>query len=585
MGKATEAANHLGVTLRPRQRRVEARFGCECSEKGDRAVLHCAILAVHERHIEKPAFVRFETLIEATGNGIVGRRERALVARKCVGRPAINVAGELIEDHNASERAPRIVTPFAERTGASGRDGRAEAVANRCIERRILSEPYGAFDERWVTEPEHQNFAGDRVERHRFIIRPSRVTAACAPLTGVHVRTTTSYRDIFLLSCCQALLLVNAAGLITMNGLVGYALTDRKTLATLGVTTYVLGSAISTLPLSLWMGKVGRRTGFMTGAMINIAGCALGATALWAHSFALYCLATAIIGVYNAIGLQYRFAAAEISTQADKAKAISLVLAGGIVGGFLGPESTRLSRDWFATPFLGSFLLLAAYALVAMAVQSRVRVPKPPREQHREHGRPLAAIMRQPVFIVAALSGGLGYGLMNLLMTATPIAMQICSHPFAATAFVIEWHVVGMFAPGFFTGSLIKRFGVLNVILAGLVLMASAASIALTGVSIAHFVVALVLVGIGWNFMYTGGTALLTEAYRPAERSRTQGINDFIVFATMAISSVISGALVSTSGWEAMNAAVLPLLAVIGAAVLWLQHLRRRRAARAATAD
>ena len=194
-------------------------------------------------------------------------------------------------------------------------------------------------------------------------------------------------------------------------------------------------------------------------------------------------------------------------------------------------------------------------------------------------------IVRQPVFIVAALSGGLGYGLMNLLMTATPIAMQICSHPFAATAFVIEWHVVGMFAPGFFTGSLIKRFGVLNVILAGLVLMASAASIALTGVSITHFVVALVLVGIGWNFMYTGGTALLTEAYRPAERSRTQGINDFIVFATMAISSVISGALVSTSGWQAMNAAVLPLLAVIGAAVLWLQHLRRRRAARAAAAD
>ena len=399
------------------------------------------------------------------------------------------------------------------------------------------------------------------------------------------VRTATSYRDIFLLSCCQALLLVNAAGLITMNGLVGYSLTDRKALATLGVTTYVLGSAVSTLPLSLWMGKVGRRTGFMTGAMVNIAGCAVGAAALWIHSFALYCAATAVIGVYNAIGLQYRFAAAEVAAPSDRAKAISLVLAGGIAGGFLGPESTRLSRDWFATPFLGSFLLLALYALVALAVQSRVHVPKPAREQHAEAGRPLSAIVRQPVFIVAALAGGLGYGLMNLLMTATPIAMQICSHPFAATAFVIEWHVVGMFAPGFFTGSLIKRFGVLNVILAGLALMAGAVSIALAGISVAHFVVSLALVGIGWNFMYTGGTTLLTEAYRPAERSRTQGINDFIVFGTMAISSVTSGALVSTSGWEAMNAAVLPLLAVIAAAVLWLQHLRRRRAARAAVAD
>jgi predicted MFS family arabinose efflux permease len=291
-----------------------------------------------------------------------------------------------------------------------------------------------------------------------------------------------------------------------------------------------------------------------------------------------------VIGVYNAIGLQYRFAAAEVSAPGDKAKAISLVLAGGIVGGILGPESTRLSRDWFATPFLGSFVVLALYALVALAVQSRVRVPPPMFEEGSGDGRPLSVILRQPVFSVAALSGGLGYGLMNLLMTATPIAMELCSHPFSATAFVIEWHVVGMFAPGFFTGSLIKRFGVLQVILAGLVMMAAAVTIALNGITVAHFLVALTLVGIGWNFMYTGGTTLLTEAYRPTEKARTQGINDFIVFATMAISSVISGALVSTSGWQAMNEAVLPFLAVIAAAVLWLARLRRRNAARAAAA-
>jgi MFS family permease len=392
----------------------------------------------------------------------------------------------------------------------------------------------------------------------------------------------TSYRNIVALACCQALLLVNSASLITMNGLIGFSLTDRKSLATLGVTTYVLGSALSTMPLSLWMARVGRRTGFMTGALINIAGCALAALALWERSFVLYCVATAIIGVYNAVGLQYRFAAAEVAAPADRAKAISLVLAGGIAGGFLGPESIKLSRDWFATPFLGSFVLLAGYALIALAVQWQVRVPPPTREERSGGGRRLSTIARQPVFIVAALAGALGYGVMNLLMTATPIAMDFCRHPFAATAFVIEWHVVGMYAPGFFTGSLIRRLGVLNVVLAGVALMTACVVVALSGNTIAHFLVALVLVGVGWNFLYTGGTTLLTEAYTPAEKARTQGLNDFIVFATMAVSSVSSGALVSTTGWDTMNEAALPFIAVIGTGALWLARLRRRRAGAAA---
>jgi MFS family permease len=336
------------------------------------------------------------------------------------------------------------------------------------------------------------------------------------------------------------------------------------------------------MPLSLWMARVGRRRGFMTAAVINIAGCALGALAVWLHSFALYCLATAVIGIYNAAGLQYRFAAAEVATAFDKAKAISWVLAGGIVGGFLGPESIKLSRDAFATPFMGSFLALAAYALVALAVQSRVRVPRLVVEADSGAGRPLAVIARQPVFVVAALAGALGYGTMNLLMTATPIAMDICSHPFSAAALVIEWHVVGMYAPGFFTGSLIKRFGVLKIIVAGAVIMATGALVALNGNTIAHFVAALILVGFGWNFLYTGGTTLLTEAYRPVEKARTQGLNDLIVFTTMAVSSLSSGALVSTSGWETMNAAALPIIALIAAAALWLMWHRRRRTAEAA---
>ncbi len=394
--------------------------------------------------------------------------------------------------------------------------------------------------------------------------------------------TTTSYRNIFLLACCQALLLTNSAGLISMNGLVGYSLVDTKTLATLGATTYVLGSALATMPMSLWMARVGRRRGFMAGALINVLGCAIAVVALLAGSFALYCAATAIIGIYNAVGLQYRFAATEVASTADKARAISLVLAGGIAGGFLGPAITRWGQHMFATPFLGSFAMLAGVAVLALAVQSQVRVPKPSAEERSGGGRPLREIIRQPVFIVAALSGGLGYGLMNLLMTATPLAMNFCSLPYAQAALVIQWHVVGMYAPGFVTGTLIKRTGVLRVIGAGIVLMGAGSLVALNGVTLAHFVLALVLVGIGWNFMYTGGTMLLTEAYKPAEKARTQGANDFIVFSIMGVSSFSSGALVSAAGWEVMNWGALPVLVLIAGVVLWYARHRSTMAAAAA---
>jgi len=391
----------------------------------------------------------------------------------------------------------------------------------------------------------------------------------------------TSRRDIFLLACCQALLLTNASGLISMNGLVGFSLAQTKTLATFGATTYVLGSALATMPMSLWMARVGRRAGFMTGALINVAGCGIAALALAWQSFALFCVATGIIGVYNAVGLQYRFAAAEVAAPADRAKAISLVLAGGVVGGLIGPQTARLGRDWLATPFQGSFLVLAAFALVALAVQSRVHVPAPSHEERSGRGRSLRVIARQPEFVVAVLAGALGYGLMNLLMTATPIAMNFCGHPFSAAALVIEWHVVAMYAPGFVTGSLIRRFGTLHVILAGVALTALATVVALNGISVAHFVAALALVGIGWNFMYTGGTTLLTQTYAPNEKARTQGLNDSIVFSTMGVSSLASGALVTTSGWDTMNRAALPVLALIALAVLWLLWIRRRAPATA----
>ena len=389
----------------------------------------------------------------------------------------------------------------------------------------------------------------------------------------------TSYRDIALLACCQALLLVNSSGLIVMSGLVGYSLVDNKTFATLGVTSFVLGSALAAMPAALYMGRVGRRRGFMTGSLIAIVGSATCALGIARTSFPLYCLGTAIIGVYTAFGLQYRFAAAEVAAPAFRAKAISLVLAGGIVGGFIGPNASVWAKDLFALPFLGSFLVLSAVALLALAVQSQVRVPAPSAAERAAGGRSLRAIAAQPVFIVAALAAALGYGIMNLLMTASPLAMSFCGHPFSAAAFIIEWHVVGMYAPGFFTGSLIKRFGVLKVIVAGALLMSLCVAVAVSGFAIWQFWVALVLLGIGWNFMYTGGTTLLTETYTPAEKAKTQGLNDAIVFAVMVVSSFSSGALVSAAGWERMNLGALPFLAIVGAATLWLTWMRQHRPA------
>src|SRR5438270_1055542 len=301
----------------------------------------------------------------------------------------------------------------------------------------------------------------------------------------------TSYRDIALLACCQALLLINNSGLIAMNALVGYALVENKAFATLGATTFVLGSAFAAMPAALWMAKVGRRRGFMAGSAIAVAGAATCALALWLGSFALYCLGTAIIGIYTAFGLQYRFAAAEVAAPEFKAKAISLVLAGGIAGGFLGPEASRWGRELLPVPFLGSFLVMSAFALVALGVQSRVRVPRPALASP-VGARSLGKIAVQPVFVVAVLAAALGYGVMNLLMTATPLAMSFCNHPYAAAAFVIEWHVVGMYAPGFFTGGLIQRFGALKVIVAGTALVAGAVGIAMMGNEIAHFWAALV---------------------------------------------------------------------------------------------
>ncbi len=388
-------------------------------------------------------------------------------------------------------------------------------------------------------------------------------------------------RNVALLAACQAMLFTNNSTLIAINGLAGLALAPYKGLATLPITCWLLGGAIATMPASLHMKRVGRQRGLTAGTLWGVAGALICAGAIWAQSFWLLCFGTLVWGVYNAYGQYYRFAAADVATQDFRPTAISLVLAGGLVGGILGPSTSRLTVGLLAPKFMGAYLVLIIFALVTMVLLRFIRIPNPTAQEQAASGRPLAEIAAQPKFIVAVLSGAIGYGVMNFLMVSTPIAMQVCGHPYGDAAFVISSHVVGMFAPSFFTGSLIKRFGVLPVMLAGAALNLVTIGIALAGVSVAHFWWSLVLLGVGWNFLYTGGTTLLTETYRPEERAKAQGSNDQAIFIMMVVSSFSSGFTVTTAGWERVNLFALPLVALVAIALVWFAL--RERARKAAT--
>jgi MFS family permease len=326
------------------------------------------------------------------------------------------------------------------------------------------------------------------------------------------------------------------------------------------------------------MRRVGRRNGFLTGGVFGIAGSALATLAIALASLPLLCAGTLLLGVYNAFGQYYRFAAADAAPADEKAKAISYVMAGGLVGGIVGPEISKYTRELMQPMFMATYASLAVYVVVAMAIVSRLRLPAAAGSATDAPARPLAAIVRQPVFLVAASSAALGYGVMNLLMTATPLAMGFCGHPYGAAAAVISSHVVAMFAPSFFTGTLIKRFGVLNVMLAGVACMFACVGVALSGQFVMQFWWALVLLGIGWNFMYIGGTTLLTEAYGPSEKAKAQGANEVIVFAVQGLSAFSSGVLVNTQGWNTLNYVALPLIAAAGCAMAWLLLKRRSSA-------
>ncbi|RIX74973.1 MFS transporter [Acidovorax cavernicola] len=385
-------------------------------------------------------------------------------------------------------------------------------------------------------------------------------------------------RNLWLLAICQGLLLTNNVTFIAINGLVGLGIAPQGWMATLPVMGYVVGGALSTGLVARTQQRFGRRGSFQIGLAVAVGSALLCAYAAFSKNFWLLCFATLVAGYYNANAGLYRFAAAELAQPAWREKAVSMVMAGGLIGAVAGPNLATFTRDALPVPFAGAYIALAAVALLSMAVMRFIDFPPSPTRKEGAGGRPLGEIMRQPVFIVAAASGALGYGVMNLLMAATPIAMQICSLPFSDAALVLEWHVIGMFAPGFFTGHLIRRFGALPVMGVGLALNLGCIVVALSGVELHHFLVALFLLGVGWNFLFTGSTTLSLTAYTAEERDRAQGALNFCVFATLALTSFASGVLVTTQGWQLLNYGSLVPVALTGAALLWLAQTQRRRA-------
>ncbi len=378
-------------------------------------------------------------------------------------------------------------------------------------------------------------------------------------------------RNLWLLTICQGLFLTNNITFIAINGLVGLSLAPLGWMATLPVMAYVVGGALSTGLVAKTQGRFGRKASFQLGLLIALLACLLCAYAAINKNFWLLCSATLLAGYYNANANLYRFAAAELALPAWREKAVSLVLAGGLIGAVIAPNLAQQTRTLVSVPFAGAYLALSLVALLSMTVLAFIEfAPAPPKAQV-SGGRSLAQIMKQPAFIVAAACGALGYGLMNLLMAATPLAMQQCSLPFSDAAQVLQWHVIGMFAPGFFTGHLIRRFGTLPVMTVGLALNALCIAIALSGVELQQFLVALFLLGVGWNFLFTGSTTLSLQTYSAEEKDKAQGALNFLLFATLALSSFSSGVLVTTSGWTLLNYGSMLPVVLIGASLLWLR--------------
>jgi MFS family permease len=386
-------------------------------------------------------------------------------------------------------------------------------------------------------------------------------------------------RNALVLAVGQALYGSATVIMFTTAGLIGVQIAPSKAWATLPISAFVIGTAATTIPAAMLMRKIGRRPGFMLGACAGTIGALIGLYAVFTRNFPLFILATVLQGVYQAFAQHSRFAAADMASPAFRPKAISWVMTGGVAAGLIGTTLVMLTTNLLApVTFAGCYAAMVVICALAIGAMSFVDIPRQADKAVATGAtRPLLEIVSQPRFIVAVTAATLSYGMMNLVMTAAPIAMIDCGFTTANAAWVIQWHVMAMYVPSFFTGQIIMRFGAQRVCAIGLFLLGCAATAGVLGISFGHFAVTLVLLGLGWNFGFIGGTTLLTECYRPAEREKVQGLNDFAVFGTVAIASLTSGKLLAGFGWVAVNIAIFPTVAVALTLILWLM-LRRRTA-------
>lgn len=388
------------------------------------------------------------------------------------------------------------------------------------------------------------------------------------------------YKNVGILAACQALFMSGMSMQIILGGLVGATIAEDKALATLPISAVVIASTLSTIPASLLMKRIGRRAGFILGNLLGLTGAAIASYALTISSFWLFCFGMFIFGMNAGFSSYLRFAAADVSAASFRSRAISWVVSGGIVAALLGPELAKRSHDLFpATPFLGAFVVLCGLVIAGMALMAFLDIPPPGEDERLESGRSLSTIVRQPALIVAVVVGMIGYGVMNLLMTATPLAMVGHGFIISDATFVIQWHMVAMFAPAFFTGTLIQRIGVVRVMLGGTVMLGCAIVSALSGADLVHYWLALFALGLGWNFTYIGASTLLTETYEPAEMGKVQALNDFMVFGTVALASLTSGTILYFLDWNAVNYAAIGPISVAVLAALWLRLKRRAQQA------
>jgi MFS family permease len=384
-------------------------------------------------------------------------------------------------------------------------------------------------------------------------------------------------KNLVLLILCQGIFLTNNITFVAINGLVGLSLTNISWMATLPIMGYVVGGALSTGIVARTQKKYGRQKSFQLGLLVAVLSSLICGYAAYSKNFWLLTFGTFVAGYYSANGQLYRFAAAELTHVSLRDKAISWVLAGGILGAVAGPNLATLTKDSFDTPFLGAYLTLTVAGIIGLIVMNFIHFPDEVEvKKVLPPGRSTLELLKQPVFMVAAVSSALGYGVMNLLMAATPLAMKVCGLPFSDAALVLQWHVIGMFAPGFFTGSLIKKFGTYQIMILGIILNFVCILIALSGVEVYQFLLSSFILGVGWNFLFTGATSLAMTAYRPEEKDKAQGIINFFVFATMAITSFSSGALVTTSGWDILNFTSLFPVVLMAVALLLLRQKQQQ---------